>query len=457
MPDEVFLDHYEKGPLLGKGHFGVVYSCTDKHGTTLAVKHIEKAKLTPTQLKDAVREVKLMKVVAGHKHIARCVRHYETEMELDIVMELVEGGELFDQIVKQKHYSEADAAVVAHNILTALDHMHSRNVTHRDLKPENILLSDKSDITNIKIIDFGFAASTPPLLEQCCGTPLYIAPEVLNCGLFKTGGPYSTECDVWSAGVIIYILLCGFPPFRGRSTNEQFKNIVRGVYAFPPNRVWGVITDSAKDLISKLLVLDPADRLSAREALQHPWLEGRSTAPDANLEETVTNLKEFNAVQQWRKGIFGVEAITRLQYAASCKELSLKPNSEIVKIFTEATTTVHSLDLSKNYIGAKGLMALLPLVRDNDKIQTVILGNNGINNAVMEKFCQVLRKHPSLTSVDLSDNPISHMSGRYLLNALQTNTSITTCTLEGTAIMESTLKKIALQVDRNVQLQQQKS
>ena len=446
-----FSDNYTFLDEIGRGHFSIVHSCERKDGTKFAAKVIAKSdEVIGGVMDDLHKEVNLLTEVKGHEHITAMEDFFETETELIIVMDLMEGGMLFNQIVLQKHYSEASAAVVVKNLLSALKHMHERNIAHRDLKPENIMLTVSDDITNCKIVDFGFAEKSPPRLTKCCGTPLYIAPEILNCGLFKTGEDYGLECDMWSLGVIAYILLCGYPPFRGRSTNEQFKSIVRGRYTFPVSRVWGIISDPAKEFISSLLTLSPEDRTTASDALEAEWIISNSD-PDDNLVETVANLVDFNARQQWRRGIFGVEAITRMQYATACKNLFMKPNSDIVKTFNEATDQVTILDLRRNYVGPKGIMALLPILQQNHQIEKLIFGSNGLNNSVIEKLCQVLKKHKSVHSVDLSNNPISHMAGKYLLSTLQANNNITEINLCGTHLLESTIKKLEWQLMRNVE------
>eukprot|EP01060_Flectonema_neradi_P002245 TRINITY_DN11366_c0_g2_i1.p1 TRINITY_DN11366_c0_g2~~TRINITY_DN11366_c0_g2_i1.p1 ORF type:complete len:480 (+),score=66.47 TRINITY_DN11366_c0_g2_i1:83-1441(+) len=443
-----YSDSYSLIEEIGRGHYSVVHRCERKDGEKFAAKVILKGTEVVDIMDEIRREVELLKEVKGHEHITTIEDSFESENELIIIMDLMEGGMLFDQIVRQKHYSETSAAVVLRNLLSALKHMHERGIAHRDLKPENIMLTVKSDITHCKIVDFGFAEKCPPNLSKCCGTPLYIAPEILNCGLFKTGDEYGLECDMWSLGVIAYILLCGYPPFRGRSTNEQFKAIVRGRYSYPANKVWGVISDPAKEFVSSLLILDTSERATAGQALEAEWIIS-SSDPDENLTETVANLVDFNARQHWRKGIFGVEAITRLQYAASCKALCMKPNSDIIRMFNEATTQITIFDLSRNYVGPKGIMSLLPILQENSQIEKLIFGNNGLNNAVMEELCRVLKKHKGVKSVVLSENPISHMAGRHLLSAIQFNTNIVDIELEGTNLLDSTIKKIEAQLARN--------
>ena len=458
----VLEDEYTIGEELGRGHYSVVYAASRiVDGQQFAAKVIDKATLAPNEAEEVHREVAILAEIAGHERISRYEAHYETETTLTIIIELLHGGELFTEIVKRQHYSETDAQVVTLNLLQAIQHFHSKAIIHRDLKPENILLAGNV-VTDVKLTDFGFAERVSSKgLTRCCGTPLYIAPEVLKAGLFKTGEPYGIVADLWSLGVIVYILLCGYPPFRGRSTNEQFKAIVKGMYSFPQNKVWGMISDEAKDFVGNLLVAEPEDRMCADKALQHPWIleaieQVKTQSAESasrlhtHLGETVTNLMEFNASQQWRKGINGVEAITRLRYAAACKHLNIRPNSEIEKIFSEATSLdMRTLDLTRNYLGPKGLLALLPMIQDRHSIEDVILRKNGVNNTVIELLCQVLKSHRGVRSIDLAKNPISHIAGRHLLTLLQNNTRITQLDISETALLDSTLLKIATRLERN--------
>eukprot|EP00756_Hemistasia_phaeocysticola_P034316 Hpha_TRINITY_DN16515_c1_g8::TRINITY_DN16515_c1_g8_i1::g.133865::m.133865/K04515/CAMK2; calcium/calmodulin-dependent protein kinase (CaM kinase) II len=463
---EPFEDKYDLEGELGSGSFSTVYRCVDKvTGGASAVKVIEKEKASKQQLGDAMKEVHILEVLGQHSNKCLCAMHeyFSTPTQLYIVLDLVAGPPLLQQITQRKHYSEKDAAHLTRNMLEAVGFMAEKRICHRDLKPENIVLaevpgSDPLSETRVKIVDFGFADEAnpdDPQLTMCCGSPMYIAPEILNCGLFKTGGPYGVECDMWSLGVICYILMCGYPPFRGASKNEVFKKIIRGTYSFPPQKVWGQVSDEAKDFVSGLLVLDPQERRSAKEAKKHPWvshLEAPGDAlapPDRHLEEVVGNLREFNAAEKWRKGIFGIEAITRMRYAALCKKLCVRPNSDIEKILTEATSEINNVDLSKNYLGPKGLLALLPLVQQKPEIISLKFGNNGVNNTVVQELCRIIKTHPGVQSVDLSENAISHLAGRQILDAVSTNKRIVEFMLDNTMLAESAIRRIAEAVERN--------
>jgi len=207
-------------------------------------------------------------------------------------MELVTGGELFDKIIEEGAYSEHMACLCVQKILSAVEYLHQLNIVHRDLKPTNLLLKDPNDLTDVKLADFGLSKllSDDILMHTACGTPIYVAPEVLN------GEGYDKEVDLWSVGVIMYILLCGFPPFFD-DTNDitnLFEQILAGVYDFP-EPYWDDISPAAKDLIGHLLVVEPKNRLSASQALQHSWFQNfaRSNQTDHVLLQTKSNLSHF--------------------------------------------------------------------------------------------------------------------------------------------------------------------
>jgi len=227
-----------------------------------------------------------------HSNITRLYHVYNEPTKYYLVMELVSGGELFDRIVSKRSYTEEEARDVSKIICGAINYCHKNCIAHRDLKPENLLLMYKDSDTEIKIADFGFSKRVESPESRClvtrCGTPEYVAPEVLS------GKPYNTKCDTWSLGVIIYILLCGYPPFYNKSTHNLFNLILMGKYEFHED-TWGDISDEAKDLISKLLINKPNERLSAEEVLQHPWFSDTITPKlsHRDLDKCQDNLKNF--------------------------------------------------------------------------------------------------------------------------------------------------------------------
>lgn len=442
-----FSDKYDIGEKLGAGHYAEVFLCKNRAtGASFAVKVIDKTRTTTKQQGEVLGEVAILREL-NHAHCLRLEGFYDEGNRVLVVLELIQGGELFAKICAERHFSEKRAAMMMRDILSGVAYLHSKSVIHRDLKPENLLLTTKDETASIKIVDFGFAEKcNGNSLTKCCGTPLYIAPEVLNAGLFKTGPPYGLAADMWSLGVILYVLLCGYPPFRAKTQNDQFKKVVAGKFDFPEQKVWGTISAEAKDLIVKLLVLDPAGRLTAEQALQHPWMQ---TNVDAHLGSTVEALKTFSAEKAWKRGVYGIEALHRMLYLRRCTELAIKPNSGIERLLTEATAAITEIDLSYNYVGPKGLMALLDIVENNHRITTLILGDNGANNQVVERLCTILRTHPTITTVNLDKNPISHLAGRMILFAIQVNPRITKLSLAGTVLQPVMLARIALQLHRN--------
>lgn len=260
---EKLEDRYEIGKELGRGGFSIVKKAKNKKtGEEVAVKCINKKNLKKDELQLLTREINIMQKLR-HKSIIQLIDIFETPSELFLVLELVSGGELFDQIVERGSYSENDAANLIRQVLEGIDYMHRHGVVHRDLKPENLLCASANVI---KIADFGLSKDVESgNLQTSCGTPSYVAPEVL------LGGQYDNEVDIWSIGVITYVLLCGFTPFYGDNQRQLFERILHAKFDYPSPE-WDDVTANAKDFVSKLLVVNPADRLSAEQALQHPWI-----------------------------------------------------------------------------------------------------------------------------------------------------------------------------------------
>jgi len=256
-------DKYEIGKELGRGGFSVVKKAKNKKsGEEVAVKCINKKNLKKDELQLLTREISIMQKLR-HKSIIQLIDIFETPSELFLVLELVSGGELFDQIVERGSYSEHDAANLIRQVLEGIDYMHRHGVVHRDLKPENLLCASANVI---KIADFGLSKDVESgNLQTSCGTPSYVAPEVL------LGGQYDSEVDIWSIGVITYVLLCGFTPFYGDNQRQLFERILHAKFDYPSPE-WDDVSATAKDFVSKLLVVNPADRLSAEQALLHPWI-----------------------------------------------------------------------------------------------------------------------------------------------------------------------------------------
>jgi len=213
-------------------------------------------------------EVDILKKV-NHPNIIALKELFDTPDKLYLVMELVTGGELFDKIVEKGSYTESEASHLVRKIVSAVDYLHNLGIVHRDLKPENLLLKRADNDLEIAIADFGLSkiVGQQMMMQTACGTPSYVAPEVLNAS------GYGKEVDMWSIGVITYILLCGFPPFYGDTVPEIFEQIMEANFDYP-EEYWHTVSKEAKDFINRLLVVDSDKRLSAGDALRHPWLSG---------------------------------------------------------------------------------------------------------------------------------------------------------------------------------------
>ncbi|XP_020233115.1 calcium-dependent protein kinase 10 [Cajanus cajan] len=291
-------DSYNLGPKLGQGQFGTTFLCVEKAtGKEYACKSILKRKLlTDEDVEDVRREIQIMHHLAGSPNVISIKEAFEDNVAVHVVMELCAGGELFDRIVERGHYTEKKAAKLSRTIVGVIESCHSLGVMHRDLKPENFLFVNQQEEAPLKAIDFGLSAFFKPgeIFNDVVGSPYYVAPEVLR----KRYGP---EADVWSAGVIIYILLSGVPPFWGESEQEIFEAILHHELDFTSDP-WPVISESAKDLVRKMLVRDPSKRISAHDVLRHPWIHVDGAAPDKPLDSAVlSRLKQFYAMNKLKK------------------------------------------------------------------------------------------------------------------------------------------------------------
>ncbi|XP_030475241.1 calcium-dependent protein kinase 26 isoform X1 [Syzygium oleosum] len=263
-------DRYVLEEQLGWGQFGVIWACSDKlTGEVLACKSIAKDRLvTPDDLRSVKLEIEIMSRLSGHPNVVNLKAVYEEEDSVHLLMELCVGGELFHRLEKHGSFSEMEARVLFKQLMRVVKYCHDNGIVHRDLKPENILLVSSSSSSPIKLADFGLATYIRPAgqrLHGTVGSPFYIAPEVLV-------GGYSQAADVWSAGVILYILLSGVPPFWGKTKSKIFEAVRAANLRFPASH-WEGISSLAKDLIAGMLQLDPTKRLSAAEVIDHPWME----------------------------------------------------------------------------------------------------------------------------------------------------------------------------------------
>jgi serine/threonine protein kinase len=296
---------YEVHEELGSGGFATVRRGVNQEtGQHVALKIIPSA--TYKKAKYRTDEEVMVLSACDHKNVMRLYEVVRTETSLVMCLELLTGNELFDRIVAREKYTENDAKLVASEILEAVNYLHCHGIVHRDLKPENLIFDRPGDDATLKLTDFGFATIMEPnkKLTSACGTPEYVAPEVL------ADKPYDQQADMWSCGVIIYILLCGYPPFYGKNEKELFEKILSRKFEFH-DRFWGKISAEAKDLINTLIEPNPLKRLTSKQALQHPWIKRQIENGDENMSDVLIQLKRFNAARKFKKGVLAVLAANR--------------------------------------------------------------------------------------------------------------------------------------------------
>uniref|UniRef100_A0A672FJ48 Serine/threonine-protein kinase DCLK2 n=1 Tax=Salarias fasciatus TaxID=181472 RepID=A0A672FJ48_SALFA len=299
------LEKYKIGKVIGDGNFAVVKDCVERStGKEFALKIIDKAKCSGKEhlIESEVAVLRRVK----HPNIIMLIEEVDTPTELYLVMELVKGGDLFDAITSSAKYTERDASIMVYNLAGALKYLHSMSIVHRDIKPENLLVFEYPDGTkSLKLGDFGLATVVEGPLYTVCGTPTYVAPEIIA----ESG--YGLKVDIWAAGVITYILLCGFPPFRSDNNLQEdlFDQILLGRLDFP-SPYWDNITDSAKELIGKMLQVNVEARYTAQDVLSHPWVTDDAVT-DNNMKTEVTGkLKtHFNAAPKENDTAAGVTVI----------------------------------------------------------------------------------------------------------------------------------------------------
>ncbi|XP_035181313.1 serine/threonine-protein kinase DCLK2 isoform X1 [Oxyura jamaicensis] len=284
------LEKYKVGKVIGDGNFAVVKECIERStGKEFALKIIDKTKCCGKEHL-IENEVSILRQVK-HPNIIMLIEEMDTPTELYLVMELVKGGDLFDAITSSTKYTERDGSAMVYNLASALKYLHGLNIVHRDIKPENLLVCEYPDGTkSLKLGDFGLATVVEGPLYTVCGTPTYVAPEIIA----ETG--YGLKVDIWAAGVITYILLCGFPPFRSENNLQEdlFDQILVGKLEFP-SPYWDNITDSAKELISLMLHVNAEARYTAAQILSHPWVSDDASQENNMQAEVTGKLKQhFN-------------------------------------------------------------------------------------------------------------------------------------------------------------------
>ncbi|XP_051517115.1 calcium/calmodulin-dependent protein kinase type II subunit delta-like isoform X4 [Myxocyprinus asiaticus] len=303
-----FTDEYQLYEELGKGAFSVVRRCVKlSTGQEYAAKIINTKKLSARDHQKLEREARICRLLK-HPNIVRLHDSISEEGFHYLLFDLVTGGELFEDIVAREYYSEADASHCIHQILDSVHHIHQHDIVHRDLKPENLLLASKCKNAAVKLADFGLAIEVQGEQQAWfgfAGTPGYLSPEVLR------KEAYGKPVDIWACGVILYILLVGYPPFWDEDQHKLYQQIKAGAYDFPSPE-WDTVTPEAKNLINQMLTINPAKRITAQEALKHPWVCQRSTvASMMHRQETVECLKKFNARRKLKGAILTTMLVSR--------------------------------------------------------------------------------------------------------------------------------------------------
>jgi len=280
--------NYTVGEEIGRGAFSVVKKAKNKkNGEEIAIKFIEKKFVDKQDMTLLAREIDIMKRVS-HPNVLRLKEVYETDDIIALAMELITGGELFYKIVEKGNYSETEAASIVKQMIQGVSYLHEQGIAHRDLKPENLLCSLDKEYKPFRVViaDFGLSKlfSGGEQLETSCGTPDYVAPEVITAE-----GSYDNSVDMWSCGVITYVLLCGFSPFLSSTQTGLFEKIIKCEYDFPDPE-WTSISENAKDFIRHLLIKEPEQRYTAKQCLAHPWLNGHVGAGNVNSDK----MKDYN-------------------------------------------------------------------------------------------------------------------------------------------------------------------
>uniref|UniRef100_L7M8X1 phosphorylase kinase n=1 Tax=Rhipicephalus pulchellus TaxID=72859 RepID=L7M8X1_RHIPC len=312
-----FYAKYEPKEILGRGISSTVRRCINKEtGEEFAAKIIDISSDTdgsgPTSLYQATkREIEVLKRVAGHPYIIELHDVFESTTFIFLVLELCRHGELFDYLTSVVALSEKKTKSIMKQLFEAVEFIHSKGIVHRDLKPENILLDDD---LNVKVTDFGFATQLAEgeTLTELCGTPGYLAPELLKASMYESSEGYDKQVDIWACGVIMYTLLVGFPPFWHRKQMVMLRNIMEGKYEFCSPE-WDDITEAPKDLISKLLVVDPKKRLTAAQSLDHCFFKAVKRASVFVTEDVAIQKRAFNARKTFQFGILCVRALVRIR------------------------------------------------------------------------------------------------------------------------------------------------
>ncbi|BGP52431.1 Calcium/calmodulin-dependent protein kinase type I [Rhodotorula kratochvilovae] len=324
---------YKTGRTLGQGTYAVVKECVHiKTGKYYACKVINKRLMAGRE--HMIRnEISVLKSISqGHKNIVTLWDYFETQNNLYLVTDLCQGGELFDRICAKSYFLEEDAAKLVRTVMGAVDYLHSHGIVHRDIKPENLLYRSKDEDSDLLLADFGLSKVMDDqqfsALTTTCGTPGYMAPEI-----FKKLG-HGKPVDIWAVGVVTYFLLCGYTPFDRDNQVDEIQAICGADYAFEPEEYWVGVSDTARDFIRHCLVIDQTQRLTAAQALAHPWLAAPSPSTttaqqQAQRPDLLPSLrKNFNAKGTWRRAILGVRAAGALRAGGEARRATMMAEAE---------------------------------------------------------------------------------------------------------------------------------
>ncbi|XP_042592730.1 calcium/calmodulin-dependent protein kinase type II subunit gamma isoform X41 [Cyprinus carpio] len=396
-----FTDENQLYEELGKGAFSVVRRCVKKStGQEYAAKIINTKKLSARDHQKLEREARICRLLK-HPNIVRLHDSIAEEGFHYLVFDLVTGGELFEDIVAREYYSEADASHCINQILESVSHIHQHDIVHRDLKPENLLLASKMKGAAVKLADFGLAIEVQGDQQAWfgfAGTPGYLSPEVLR------KDPYGKPVDIWACGVILYILLVGYPPFWDEDQHKLYQQIKAGAYDFPSPE-WDTVTAEAKNLINQMLTINPAKRITAEQALKHPWVCQRSTvASMMHRQETVECLRKFNARRKLKGAILTTMLVSRNFSVGRQHTSPAAPTTSTAALAQEACKSL----LNKKSDGVKGSTESCNTTEEEDmkgrkarkqeiiKITEQLI--EAINNGDFEAYTRIC--DPGLTSFE---------------------------------------------------------
>ncbi|XP_035848316.1 calcium/calmodulin-dependent protein kinase type II subunit gamma-like isoform X44 [Sander lucioperca] len=383
-----FTDEYQLYEELGKGAFSIVRRCVKKStGQEYAAKIINTKKLSARDHQKLEREARICRLLK-HPNIVRLHDSISEEGFHYLVFDLVTGGELFEDIVAREYYSEADASHCINQILESVSHIHQHDIVHRDLKPENLLLASKMKGAAVKLADFGLAIEVQGDQQAWfgfAGTPGYLSPEVLR------KDPYGKPVDIWACGVILYILLVGYPPFWDEDQHKLYQQIKAGAYDFPSPE-WDTVTPEAKNLINQMLTINPAKRITADQAIMHPWVCQRSTvASMMHRQETVECLRKFNARRKLKGAILTTMLVTR--NFSACKTLLNKKSDGVKKRKSSSSVCLMGSTESCNNPEEEEMKA-----RKQEIIKMTEQLIEAINNGDFEAYTRIC--DPGLTSFE---------------------------------------------------------